>query len=422
MNSSGHNDPRPDHLIDGQTAPDVEGLSDASQSVESAPNVDPELAIEHEKVIQDGRRLFAEGRSDEAAMIAQSVLVIEPENLLAMGLYADCLEQRGRVEEAAEMYRKILELKPDSRLDEIRLGQLERKLENKSEEGGIDPVKRRNALIAACLAAVVVIASASALILASRPSDRDLTVMNDPVPSSQGFVPVAPIPTAQDPVGDGASGAAPASGSAEGSQSGSNARTGFSAPYVSMPPGGVRIPGASNQMSGQVMPGGFAEPYGGGVGFEPLDPGNIQVRPEGGQQRDPDPTEVQQPAETNRRDDPGVIVIRPSDQQPTRPTGGGSETVQSGGNEAESLIRVARQHYLAGNYAQAAATYEQALRAGASAGSTNQRLAQCYEKLGRRADAIAAYRRAIAAYEAVGGDRARASAEACRQAIAVLGG
>ena len=415
MNSPGQNDPK--NLFDGEPVAAAGSESSEPMSADRVTKADPALESEHEKVIHDGRRLFAEGRSDEAAMIAQSVLVIEPENVMAMGLYADCLEQRGRVEEAAEMYRQILVLNPDSRLDEIRLNQLERKLEHKEEESIFDPVKRRNALIAACLGAVVIIASASALILASRSDDRDLTVMNEPVAESQGFVPVAPIPTAQNPQPGTGTEVSGATDGGTGSTGVGSGRTGYSAPYVN--PGGVRIPGGSTQLSTQVMPSGFVEPYNSGSGFEAFDPGAIDIRPDGSQQRDPDPAEVQQPAQPDRRDDPGVIVIRPSDQQPSGPPGGGSDPVQSG-NEAESLIRVARQHYLAGNFAQAAATYEQALRAGASTASTNQRLAQCYEKLGRRGDAIAAYRRAIAAYEAAGGDRARASADACRQAIAVL--
>ncbi len=93
----------------------------------------------------------------------------------------------------------------------------------------------------------------------------------------------------------------------------------------------------------------------------------------------------------------------------------------------ETLLRVARQHFQTGNFSQAADAYEKALRAGAEVGSTNQRLAQCYERLGRKSEAIGAYRRAISAYESAlrsGGNEARlkAAIEACQRAISVLGG
>jgi hypothetical protein len=167
-------------------------------------------------------------------------------------------------------------------------------------------------------------------------------------------------------------------------------------------------------------------------GYRPMSPFNVvpetlpQPQNPGG---DPEPTRVTEsrPAETAAQPpaEREVIEIKPSGNN--RETVGGSE-VSDGANEAETLIRVARQQYLAGNYSQAARAYERALRAGASAASTNQRLAQCYEKLGQRGDAVAAYRRALNAYESliargVGDSRLlQTQADACRQALRVLGG
>ncbi|HRK21713.1 MAG TPA: hypothetical protein PLX06_07895, partial [Fimbriimonadaceae bacterium] len=67
-------------------------------------------------------------------------------------------------------------------------------------------------------------------------------------------------------------------------------------------------------------------------------------------------------------------------------------------------------------------------RAGASPGSTNQRLGQCYANLNRAGDAANAYRRAIASYETSlrngSGDsgRLQTAIETCKQALKTLGG
>jgi tetratricopeptide (TPR) repeat protein len=93
-----------------------------------------------------------------------------------------------------------------------------------------------------------------------------------------------------------------------------------------------------------------------------------------------------------------------------------------------TLVSVAQDHFLKGEFDLAASAYEQALRAGASPGSTNQRLGQCYTKLGRKQDAIQAYERAVAAYRAQkasgtgDAELLENSAAVCEQAIKVLRG
>ena len=123
-------------------------------------------------------------------------------------------------------------------------------------------------------------------------------------------------------------------------------------------------------------------------------------------------------------DSPPVIDIKRSN--PTVISPGGSQPVADE-NAAEALLKTANQQFLLGKYGQAANTYEAALRAGASPGSTNQRIGQSYTNGGNRDAAAAAYRRAISSYEgsiARGGEnpRTRAALEACKQALKVLGG
>ena len=120
-----------------------------------------------------------------------------------------------------------------------------------------------------------------------------------------------------------------------------------------------------------------------------------------------------------------MIDIKVSSGGPRTLPGGSSS---SDGNGLEALQRTARQQYQLGKFADAARSYEQMLRYGGDAGSTNQRLGQCYEKLGRAAEAGTAYSRAIGALElslkAGKGDptRTKSALDACRQALKIVQG
>jgi len=137
---------------------------------------------------------------------------------------------------------------------------------------------------------------------------------------------------------------------------------------------------------------------------------------------DPEPNATADPPAKR----PSIVKISPSKGGGTNL--GGSTTITPPGNspqEAETLVRVARQNFLAGDYNRAADAYAKALRAGADKGSTNQRLAQCFEKLGRKEEAIQAYQRAINGFEGrSGADRQRAATaiESCKQAMKLLQG
>ncbi len=147
-----------------------------------------------------------------------------------------------------------------------------------------------------------------------------------------------------------------------------------------------------------------------------------------GRTGDPDPDPVSSP-DGNREDDGGnrnaIVQITPSGGGTGNGGGGvspGSEPAGNNAAEAETLIQVARQEFILKNYAKAADAYLKALAAGASPGSTYQRLAQCYEKLNRKEEAINAYELAITAYEDLGPEntRAKTAIAACRQALKIL--
>ena len=144
------------------------------------------------------------------------------------------------------------------------------------------------------------------------------------------------------------------------------------------------------------------------------------------------------PPKKEQKSDPGsgggIIDIRPSTGKSG--TGGGSS--QSGENtvkvrdEGPKTLRhwleVARSRMMLRDWAAAANAFENAIRAGADPGITNQRLGQCYQELGRKGDARAAYQRAIKSFEAQRKvapertERLNISIEACKQALRVLGG
>jgi tetratricopeptide (TPR) repeat protein len=158
--------------------------------------------------------------------------------------------------------------------------------------------------------------------------------------------------------------------------------------------------------------------------IKPISPDLSTQPPATSSSRDLDPKPEPGPSSS---EPPAVVDIRPSNPAGREPTAG-SEPLSRDPNEANVLIRVARQHFLTGEYGKAADAYSKALAAGADPGPTNQRLAQCLEKLGQRSAAASAYERAMRAYEAAlnsgKGDPAKlkAALDACRQAAKLAQG
>ena len=371
-------------------------------------------------MVSDAHRLFGDGRYEEATLISTAILENDPDCVEALALRGDCHERLGEYELAVACYRQILEIQPDSQLDRIRVARLEKLVVSDELEVGEPRHGRRTALWAAIAAAVLLVSSGSALILASSATDAEYSSRSsDPnAARSTPFIPVPPIPGSrsyvplqnQSPPGD-----ADLEGLA-GTESG-----GRTAPEMST---------STADRSARVIPGGVSglrEPTVPSV----IDPNKFTNRPLriepgallGGTRAidDPDPDVVGNDAES---DDPGSrMIVEVNASERVDPTAG-SQTVQDRAAEAETLIRVARNHFIVGDFAKAADAWEKALEAGASPASTNQRLAQCYEKLGRKADAIAAYKRSIQEYEKLDqtDELVKSALDACRQALKVLEG
>lgn len=374
------------------------------------------LKAENMQLLQDGQRLLVLNRGEEARKVAESILEVEPENADAMALLGDAYERDGMLEDALATYERVVELRPDSPLDRIRAAQIGKTLA--ARQLAVEaPRERRNLVGAAAMAILLLFSVGAALTIASRPAAQETP--SNTTPETTGptaFRSVAPVPTG------------PETTAAPQAQTPAPGTSGLVASNTPNPPSAA----IQGPLGGRSTP--TNDP-----GYAPLSPNMpVNVSPSGAQPTAP-VTQPQPeipapsnttaesggtPAEAAAQDDPGSIEIRV--HPGARPAGNNPGSEQPASGSVDNLIRQARDLYTQGKFSDAARLYETALQRGASKGSTNQRLAQCYEKLGRRADAVAAYQRAIAAYESQinagqGSARIQAALETCRAALRALG-
>lgn len=370
------------------------------------------LQDENRKMVSDAQKLFGQGRYDEAALVATAVLENDPDCIEALALRGDCHERIGEYSLALECYRHILKIQPESQLDRIRVARLEKMLDSEQVEVGAPTTRRRTAIGAAIAAAVLLVSSGSALIIASQQPDNDFANSDEPVSSGTPFYPPVRIPSGNSNYSPNDQ-PAPEDPDLAGIGS-SESRDGSIQPIIT-----TEIPG---DFSRSTLP---------WIGSDQIDPngpdrtlpigasgGGLTGVPNGangGGVQDPDPEVVNSDGD----EDSGMIVdVR--GREFTDPNSG--STTVGDTNAVKTLIRVAREHFIVGEYAKAAGAWEQALRRGASPASTNQRLAQCYARLGNKAKAISAYEKAIVAFEKLDQDDSlvRASLDSCRQALKLL--
>ena len=404
----------------------VANMADSKYCRECGVVLDPlSNAVRHEenqKLIESGRRKFGEGKLDDALNMALTVLENDPHSVDGLALAGDCYESQGDYGSALEHFTKIVRVKPDSQLDKIRVSRLEKIVSGDSVVVQ-EPQGSRYALGAAVAATLLIVSSAAALVLATRPNSVEeplqlaensgitaipFSYSPTPVPTSTGNLPIQPTD----------SGAAGNSGNFDQGVERENRRP------VS------EIIGEASQINNNAaldspsyidptLPRKI-DPY--TAGNEPV---TIELPngPGAGQSLDPEPNPVT--AANIDEDKPNsVIEIGPANGEASQQedVAQGSEPAGPNAAEAETLIQVARQEFILQNFAKAADAYLKALQAGASPGSTNQRLAQCYEKLNRYEEAINAYERAITAYEQLDPDntRVQTAIASCKQALKIL--
>ncbi|MCC7230682.1 MAG: tetratricopeptide repeat protein [Fimbriimonadaceae bacterium] len=392
---------------------------------------DIEIATEKlAMMIADGNKLFADGRTEDAMMVAETAVATNPTSASAISLKGMCYERRGQIAEALECFEKGVELNPSSALDKIKVNDLRNMLVAEKFEVREKP-NRRIAVVGA-LAAVVLVSAVGALVAKANAPKAELDkskllASNEPAPELRTFGEIMPKTGTQAPSTDGGAtqnqpNAEPGTNNVDGNgppSSGAGRREDIRLPNYS----GGRIPRPEEGVGGtfqntEVRPldPGVRGPIGGG------NTGNGEGN--GGKSTtDPDPTELKnnnvgEDPKTEPKNDPGIIEIDVVGKNGSK-SGGNAASPANSGNGRQALIASARSMFQQGNYTGAANSYERALRMGADSASTNQRLGQCYAHLGRTGDAIAAYTRAANAFEQSGNAQAR---DACLQAITVLGG
>jgi tetratricopeptide (TPR) repeat protein len=372
--------------------------------------------------IADGNRLFGTGRTDDALMVAETAIASNPRSAAAISLKGMCLERKGLLAEALECFERVVDIEPDSTLDKLKVNDLKNLLvvEKLQVKQGPD---RKVALVGAFAAVVLVISGGAMFAKANAkeaPDASKLLAMNEPANEVRTFGDVMPKdlggqnpnstqsqqqPQIQQPAQENSlDGTAPV-------QNQPRERERISLPRYANGP----LPSPESGIQGPIGPVKVEIPEG---GLPNVGGGSTRQAIT----RDPDPTPTtnttppQPPANDPPKNDPGIIEIEVS--KGGNKVGGSGEVAPTG-NGRTALIATARSQMMSGNYGGAASTYERALRAGADPASTNQRLGQCYAQMGRNGDAVAAYTRAAAAFEKAGNAQ---GAEACRQAVKVLGG
>lgn len=381
---------------------------------------------EVEKLVADGYSLLGQGRTEEAAMIAEKVLEDAPDFAEALSLLGMCHERNHEPLAALTCYERVVELRPDSALDKVKVQQLRKAISREALE--VKQPNRSLALVGA-LAAIVLVGSIGGIVatLVARPASAAMNADPAPEPAAGApfsnkelNVPTKPNAAAPEAQPDANPGADVAAGAGD--------RVRNDQPRVVIPSG--RGPAVLPDPSGR---GGGSEAVGSeDPGTQPVRPpiNDIVVVPSGGGGRpnpeDPQP-ETTRPggggAETEPEDPMKGIEIKVHKGTPVG--NGGSEQVGNSEGGLTTLLKAAREQFMLGKWASAASMYERALRAGGDPGSVNQRLGQCYQRLGRNGDAIAAYSRAEAALQAqvnAGRSSAKPALDAVRQALQNLRG
>lgn len=380
-----------------------------------------------EELVGLGMVAFNEGRSDEAAAIAETAVQSNPAYANAHALKGMVHERKGEYAEALDSFETVVALNPDSAIDKIKLNQLRTAIANRAAKAP-EPDKRF-AWVMGVSAAVLVLSIS--ILIAKYTSKGDGVVQNPDVRllanrTNPSGSPTSAIESQNQPQQNGASNQSQPSQTATGQ------------------PGAGDVPAINSEATTNRT-----RPSRQGTGLQPFDPGAIiqqrgdltplppgddnrdrqnerpPVKPDQGP-KDPPPSAPDKPA-TAPVEKPGTILITPSNGSDPRPSAGGGENID-GGNSRENLIRVGGDLYTGGDLSGAARAYERAISAGADPGRFGQRLGDIYRRLGQKSDAIRSYESALNVYESRKGagkgdpEATQRSIDACRQAIKVLKG
>ena len=344
--------------------------------------------------LQEGYKLVADGRPDQALLIANAVLRKQPLESGAFALMAMAHEGRGDIPEAIRCYEEVVKLRPESKIDAIKLAQLR----EMSEQPGSAATTAKRGLAMALSVGAALLAVAVGLAFAWPRGDekdpaKDTTLLADN--SARGFE-------------------MPAQGAA---QSPASSNLGAEPVEPGQQPGSVQPPPAANPTPRNpraLLPpaGSNNSPAGQPRSSTPV---TFEITPE---------QLPKQPAATQPRPEPPKPEVRPEDQNVIERRPGQINISESrranptDPNVSENTYRIAQDKMKAGDFSGAIRDFQAALAGSGKKALIHQLIGRCYTRLGDKGSAKQHFETALSMYESAG---AKSAADAVRREIGLLG-
>jgi len=333
--------------------------------------------------LQEGYRCVADRKFDQATFIAQAVLNKKPQESGAYALLAMVHEERGDISEAIRCYEEVVRIRPESKIDAIKLAQLRMM----KEPAPLPLPNRKLAFVGAGSAGLLAVALGMAFAWprADGPSLKSETLIADN--SAKGFDvsanPTPPLNTNQ-ATEKAAADTEPLPEPAPKAASGTNRPV--------LPPAGsggsvARLPS-------------MKEPLVVDISREQLPKPQPPTPPKTETSARPEDTNVIERG-------PGQINISESRRAPATDS-----------NVSDNTYRVAQDKMKAGDYRGAIRDFQAALSGSGKKALINQLIGRCYTRLGDKSAAKQHFEAALAMYEAAG---AKAAADAVRRELGLLG-
>lgn len=402
------------------------------------------------KLIAEGYSLLAEGRTEEAELVARAGIEADPKAGGAYSLLGMCFERKDDIVAALECYETVVELNPDSALDKIKVTQMRNVLARRSEPEA-EP-NRKVAVFAATAAVLLVGVTGAIVAVMSRDgaANEKTLVQNgtnpttvaqnqgkafDEVPGelknlnpdiNAGTQAQQQQQAQTPPQNDPGNGQAQDNGQRSTPNRGTDNTQRYTFP--NRPSGGNSLPPVDeNRESDEQIPPVILDLKprpGPDPGTQPQNP------PTNPDQNDPPPvgggggTQTGPAAEPKRA---GQITITPHNNRGSGAGGGqfiddDPQSTRNNGNGLKAVVKSAREQMQVGSYDSAARAFERARQMGGDNGSVSKNLAICYEKIGKRNDAIQAYRSAKKHLESSKDPAAKSQLDTVNQALKNLGG
>jgi Flp pilus assembly protein TadD len=349
-----------------------------------------------DSLVKDGFRLLHEGNASEANFIAGRIVAAQPNNPAGHALRAMCFEEAGDLVGAIAAYEQVVRLRPDSRIDQLRLSQLRKKLDE-----SIVVRDTRSSRLVPIMSGVVATLVVSALGVAlALPKDTRANAAESPQtqelqPAAKGFeIPATRPQTPQNTAQPNAA-QQPRTQTAQGSGSAGIGNPMRNIPPVSFnnfeisPSGGNQLPAVTSEPPATANP-----TFSQGTSITPKN----SVQPPTGD------ANVLSP-----KRDPGKILIAESDSRPAN---------NNDRDVSENTYRVAQQKMASGDYRGAIRDFTAALGGSRRPGLIHQLIGRCYARIGETGNARQHFETALQIYEAAG---ATGEARACRRELELLG-